>query len=483
MTRENNWGREMRLSVLSEEDIEKIDKATVRILRETGVAVYERQSLDILEKHGASVDRNSSIARIPEKLLRESLERAPKKFALSSRDRSKSVKLGFGESYFTNSLQGVKVLDHMTGEIRPSLLSDVATFARVVDFLDIVSFFGVTVVANDVPGEFHYLKELESAVKNTAKHVSHGCHGTNMAKGFVRIGQVIAGGDEELRNAPVVSGLGCPVSPLQFDKANTEAMVEFAKAGIPYDVLSMAMAGASSPISPAGTLVMINAEVLAGTTICELFNPGCPIIYGSVASIMDMRTGVMALGAPERPVINSCVAEVARHYGIPSLVGGISTDGKLPGEQVMMEKVMTGLPPLLAGSDIVFGLGLLCSGIAYSVEQLVIDSEVAGALARIKNSLKVDSESIALEAIEKAGPGGSFLGMRHTLERLRKDVWIPQLIDRNVYDNWLKLGAKGMKDKAKEKTIHILEEHEVKPLEKEQEQEIRKILQECSRLR
>jgi trimethylamine--corrinoid protein Co-methyltransferase len=470
----------MRVSMLTEEEIEMIDRASISILEETGVAVYEKESLDILEGGGASVDRSTSRVKIPEKLVRESVESLPKKVTLAGRDEARSVALGSGESHFMNSLQGIRVLDMDTGTIRPSTLQDVAMFARLVDYLDKIDIFGVTVVAHDVPGELHYVKELATAVENTGKHIIHGCHGTRMTKGFVRIAEVASGGSEELAKRPAVSSFGCPVSPLQFDRANTESMVECAKAGMPYTVLSMAMAGASSPMSLAGTLSLINAEVLAGATVCQLLNPGTPVIYGSVSSIMDMRTGVMALGAPERPVINTAVVEVAHSYRMPVWVGGMSTDGKKPGEQTMMEKVMTGIPPLLAGTDILFGAALLSSAVVYSPEQLVIDNEVAGALARVRKGMKVDSETIALDAIGKAGPGGGFLGMRQTLDSFKNDVWKPRLIDRNVYDNWQRIGGPDMRFVARETAKKIIEEHSAKPLEEEQKKEIDLIVKGCS---
>jgi len=276
---------------------------------------------------------------------------------------------------------------------------------------------------------------------------------------------------------------GCPVSPLQFDKANTEAMVESARAGMPYDVLSMAMGGGTAPVTLAGELALINAEVLAGIAICQLFAPGCPVIYGSVASVMDMRTGILALGAPERALINVAVVQLAHHYEIPCLVGGISTDAKLPGDQAMYEKTMTGLPPVLAGSDIIFGPAVLSSAITYSVEQLVIDDEVAGALLRIKRGIDVDDESLALNLVDKIGPGGGFIGTRHTMEHTKKDIWRPVLSDRNIYDSWLKLGAKDMRAKAKERVAGILEEHDVPPLEKEQKRDIDRILQDAKNRR
>jgi trimethylamine--corrinoid protein Co-methyltransferase len=466
----------MRISMLTEEHIESIDRASIQILESTGIAVYEKQSLDILERSGARVDRSTSIVRIPERLIRDSLESIPEKVILAGRSGSDPITLGSEDSRFLSSLQGIEVLDIETGEIRPSLLSDVAMFARIVDSMNNIDIYGVTVVAHDVPGELHYLKELAVAVENTSKHVIHSCLGTEMTKGFVRIAEAVSGGPEALIKRPAVSSYGCPVSPLQLDRANTEAMVEFAKAGVPYTALSAAMAGASSPMSLAGTLALLNAEVLASVTICELFNPGTAVIYGSASSIMDMRTGVMALGAPERAIINTGTVELAHHYGMPAWSSGLTTDAKMPGEQAMMEKVMTGLPLLLAGSDIIIGPAMLSSATMYSPEQLVVDNEAVGALRRIKAGIKVDSESLALEAIDTAGPGGGYIGMRQTLEHFRKDIWVPVLVDRNLRENWTMLGKRDLRTGANEIARKIMKEHRAKPLEDEQKKEIEEVL-------
>ena len=471
----------MRFEVLTEDDVERIDKATMSLLGTTGVAIYEKYSRDLLRNEGAQVNEASSRIRIPEKVIREAVEKAPARFRLAARDTAKSVELGSGRTYFTNSATGIKVLDHVTGRVRDSLLSDVAVFAKIADALDNIHFYGPTVVAHDVKGEMHFLSETLMALENTTKHVCHESHGAELTKSFVKIAQIVSGGEEELRKNPVVSAGGCPVSPLQFDGPNTEAMVECARAGMPYDVLSMAMGGGTSPITLAGELAVINAEVLTGVAICELVNPGCPVIYGSVASTMDMRTGVLALGAPERAVLSAAVVQMARHYGIPSLVGGISTDGKVPGDQAMFEKVMTGMAPVMAGADMVFGPAMLSSATTYSVEQLVMDDEVAGALARVRQGMQVDDESLALSLIDKAGPGGEFIGTRHTLEHFKNEIWMPRLADRNIADRWLGLGAKDMRVKAKEKVLQILAEHFVRPLEAEQRKEIELVIRTVSK--
>lgn len=472
----------VRFEVLDEDDIERIDVATMAILDRTGIAVYESQSRDLLRREGASVDDASGRVKIPEKIIREALEAAPSRFRLAARDRSKSIELGTGETHFTNSATGIRVLDHATDEVRKSVLSDVPVFARVADALDNIDFHGPTVVAHDVPGKLHFLSETLAAVENTTKHVTHESHGTALTRYFVEMARIVAGGEEELRKNPVISAGGCPVSPLQFDQANTEAMLELARAGMPYDVLSMAMGGGTSPITLAGQLAVINAEVLAGVAICELASPGCPVIYGSVASTMDMRTGVLALGAPERPVLNSAVVQMAKHYGIPSLVGGMSTDGKLPGDQTMFEKTMTALPPVMAGVDILFGPAVLSSATTYSVEQLVIDDEVASALRKICLGMQVDDDCLALGLIDAKGPGGAFIGTRHTLEHMKDDVWTPSLLDRNIADNWAKLGAKDMRANASEIVRQILSEHHVEPLEREQRKEIDEVMKAAGRL-
>lgn len=475
-------GGRVRLEILTEDEIARIDKTSIDILTKTGVSVFERQSRDMLRREGAQVDDASARVRIPERIIREALESAPSRFRLAARDSTKSVELGSGRTHFTNSATGIKVLDHITGEVRASVLSDIPVFAKVADALDNIHFYGPTVVANDIKSDTHFLSEMVAGVENTSKHVAHESHGTELTRLFVKVAQILSGGEEEFRKNPMVSAGSCPVSPLQFDRANTEALLECARAGMPVDILSMAMGGGTAPITLPGELAVVNAEVLAGIAICQVASPGSPVIYGSVASTMDMRTGVLALGAPERAILNAAVVQMAKHYGIPSIVGGISTDGKLPGDQTMFEKTMTGLPLALAGADIIFGPAMLSSATTYSVEQMVIDDEIAGALVRVCDGMPVDDEGLALELIEETGPGGAFIGTRHTLEHLRRDVWVPRLADRNIADNWVRCGARDMRQNARERVLQILSEHSVTPIEEEQRKEIGMVLEAASRL-
>lgn len=473
----------MIFEVLTEDDVNQVDKATMDILANTGVTIYEKQSMQVLEQAGADIDKARSRARIPERTIREALEKAPSRIKLAGRDSRRTVELGSGETYFANSSTGIKVLDYSTGSSRESILADIPMFARVADALENIHFNGPAVIAHDVKGDLHLLSEMLAAVENTTKHVGHECLGTELAKHYIQIAQIIAGGETEYRKNPSVSAGGCSVSPLQFDGPNTEAMLECARAGMPYDVSSTAMGGGTAPMTLAGELAIINAEVLTGLTLCQLVNPGSPVIYGNIASIMDVRTGILALGAPERAILGAAVVQMARHYGIPSEVGGISTDGKTPGDQAMFEKTMTGLPPVLAGADIIFGPAVLSSAATYSLEQLVIDDEIASALTRMRKGMKVNQENLAVELIDRVGPGGSFVGTRHALNHLGVDVWLPVLADRNIEDNWIKEGSESMCSKASKMALDILSNHEVKPLDQEQKRDIDKVMKAAAKIR
>lgn len=472
----------MIFEVLTEDDINQVDKATMDILANTGVAIYEKQSMQVLEQAGADIDGARSRARIPERTIREALEKAPSRFKLAGRDGRKTVELGSGETYFANSSTGIKVLDHSTGSSRESVLADIPMFARVADALENIHFNGPAVVAHDVKGKLRNLSEMLAAVENTTKHVGHECQGTELTKHYIQMAQIIAGGETEFRKNPSVSVGGCPVSPLQFDGPETEAMLECARADMPYDVSSMAMGGGTAPMTLAGELAIINAEVLTGLTLCQLVNPGSPVIYGNHASIMDTRTEVLALGAPERAILATAVVQMARHYGIPSEVGGISTDGKTLGDQAMFEKTMTGLPPVLAGADIIFGPAVLSSYETFSLEQLVIDDEIASALTRMRKGMNVNQESLAVELIDRVGPGGSFAGTGDTLKHLGIDVWLPVLADRNTEDNWKKEGSESMCSKARKMALDILSNHEVKPLDQEQKRDIDKVMKAAAKI-
>ena len=472
----------IKLDPLDKDQLYEVHLATLDILERIGVGIYEDRALKLMDEAGAIVDYDRKVVRIPQYLLKELIKKAPEVVTLYARNPKHSVRLeSGGKTYFNNSSYGIKVYDLDTGMHRDSTSEDVANFARLADALENIHVYLPTVTAHDVPEYVRALHELAIGLDNTEKHVSHATYGADAIRHYIQIGATIVGGEEELRKKPVVSASTCPISPLQHSKEDTETLIEFAKFGLPFFILSMAMGGGTAPLTIAGELVVINAEVLSGIALVQLVNPGTPVLYGSVSSTMDMKTGKLALGAPERPLINSGCAQLARYYKIPSWIGACSTDAKVPGPQAMFEKVITAIVPMLAGANLIYGPAILDSGKTYSFEQLVLDNEIIGALYRIVEGIDVNADSLALEVIENVGIGGHYLAQKHTSAHVLSDQWRPTLVDRGSREEWVKAGRKDMCVLARERAKEILESHEVEPLEKDVRKEMWEIVKKAER--
>jgi len=469
------------INLLTRDELYEIHLATVDILERVGVGIYEERALKLMDEAGANVDYDKKVVKIPRYLLKELIRKAPEVVTLFARNPKHTVRLEPGKTYFNNSGYGIKVYDLDTGQHRDSKSEDVINFAKLFDALENLHVYQPPVTSHDIPEYVRSLHELAISLENTSKHVSSAAFGVDVIKRYIQIGAAVAGGEDELRKKPLISAGTCPISPLQHSKEDTECLIEFAKFGLPFLVLSMAMGGGTAPLTIAGELVVINAEVLSGIALVQLVNPGTPVFYGSVSSTMDMKTGKLALGAPERPLINSGCVQLARYYRVPSWVGACSTDAKAPGPQAMFEKIMTVIIPVLAGANLIFGPAILDSGKTYSFEQLVLDNEIIGAVYRILEGVNVNAESLALEVIEKVGIGGHYLAQKHTSDHVLSDQWRPTLLDRGTRGDWVKAGSKDMCELARERAKKILSSHEVEPLEKDVKEEIWKILKKAEK--
>jgi trimethylamine--corrinoid protein Co-methyltransferase len=450
----------------------------------------DKNALDTLRAAGADVDYKTEVARIPEHLVKSALKSAPSAVTLCGRDPSHNIRLGEnGGTHFMPSGIGVYIYDLETGLRRTANRDDAANVSKIVDALPNIHVLQVMVSPGDVPDKIADHFKFEAAFNNTSKHVSN-CIGPvtsdDGAKDIVDMASAIVGGKEELRKTPIISVHQCPISPLQYDVHGLRAIMEYAKNSVPVCIYSMAMGGGTAPVTIAGELVVINTEFLAGLVLLQLLNPGCPVIYGTVASVMDLKTGVLPLGAPERPILQIGVVSLARYYGVPhGMISAGHTDARVPGSQAGYEKALTALPVVLAGTELILGAGAVDSANTYSYEQLVIDDEIWGALLRIQRGFKVNEDTIAEDLIEKVGVGKHFIGERHTLKHLQTEQWYPRLYSRikkseDILDEAV-IGKKDLAMTARQKAKDILKSHEVKPLQKDIQQKIRAIVRDAEK--
>ncbi len=462
----------LQLAVMPREELDSIHAATLEVLNEVGVKFPDGTALKALENVGAEIDFKHMIAHLPEQTIKEALKHAPSKITLCARDPKHDVHLEDRQVHFMPSGIGVYIYDLETGVRRKATRQDTVNVSKIVDALSNIHVLQVMVSPGDVPDKVADHYKFLAGFNNTTKHVSN-CIGPitsdDGARDIVRMASYVAGGSDELKKRPLISVHQCPTSPLQYDVHGLRAIMEYARNSIPVAIFSMAMGGGTAPVTLAGELVIINAEFLAGLTLLQALNPHCPVIYGSVASVMDMKTGLLPLGAPERPILQVGVVNLARYYGVPNGMTSVGhTDAKMPGTQAGFEKVLTALPVVLAGANLIFGAGAIDSANTYSYEQLIIDDEIWGALLKVTQGFDVNEETLAVDSIKKVGVGNHFLGERHTLKHVN-EYWYPHLYARlkkseNRWNTEI-LGEKDLAVAARSKAKEILATHQPEPLD------------------
>jgi len=451
--------------MFQKDDLKSLHWGTLDVLENAGIKVFSKECLKLLEDAGSSVDYKTSIAKIPGNLVEEAIRKAKKNITLCARNPKYDVVLDGRRMFCTTDGNGTSVMDFNTGKRRMSTSADLAMVGKVANALDSAHIFWPCVSSQDVPDYIRHVVDLKVALSSIEKHVqvettSH----RREAKWLAEIGAALAGGEKALRRRPIFSSMHCPFSPLQLDGGSTEGALVLARAGVPISFYGMPQAGITGPVTLAGSIIVNNAEVLAGLTMAQLAAPGSPFIYGTGGAAFDMKTMTWAGGGPERALISAGAGELSHHYGFPILCGGIVTSAKLPGAQACYEKMSSGLPQFYAGCDMIAGLGLLDDVTMLSYEQMVIDDEMVKIMARLAYGVTVDDDHLAVELIKKVGPGGSFLPERHTMQWLNKEHFITDITDRRTGEAWEADGKKSVVDRARAKADKIMKEHEVAPV-------------------
>jgi trimethylamine--corrinoid protein Co-methyltransferase len=318
----NGLFQKFNLISLTESEVAQIHSATLAVLEKTGILVETEEAREIFSGAGADIDEEKKIVKIPPGLVEDAVSSAPESILMAGRDPRKDRWIAPGRVYFTNFSEGVVVIDPFTGERRRPVKSDLARAARAVDFLTEIDVCEKAVGASDVAQETVALHNAEAMLANTTKHCCVGPGNGFLLKRLVKMAAAVAGSLKKLRERPVLSFTTCPVSPLQLIRECCEIIIESARSGSILNILSMAMAGGTSPVTLAGTLVTHNAEVLGGITLSQLVRKGAPVIYGSSTTAMDLKLGAASVGTPECAAISAAVARLARYYALPCYVAG-----------------------------------------------------------------------------------------------------------------------------------------------------------------
>jgi len=463
-----------KISFLSKDELEAIHNASLEVLENTGIKVMSKKALDILKEAGAKVDYEKKLATIPRYVVEEALKRAPKTIKYCARNPKYDFVLNKQETHFCAHGGPPFIRDWKTGERRYSTSEDIARCTVIADYLDHVHIIWPLGAGMDVPAPMRYIVDMYTVLKNTGKHFEGDSTSAKEAQYQIEIAAAIVGGKEELRERPIFSMIICIISPLRYDKGMTEASIELAKAGIPVVLYPMPMAGLAGPATLAGTIVVNNAEVLGGLVILEFASPGAPVVYAAGIGTVDFKTGAK-IHSPESGLMHLALNQLAHYYDLPSEVGASSSTSKLLDAQAGYEKAVSLIANILTVPDIILDLGGLEGGRITSPEALIIDNEIIDYALRFTQGLEVNDATLAVDVIHKVGPGGTYLGEKHTVEHFR-ERWMSRLSDVSSFETWEKKGSKSMDEVAKEKIKEILATHKPEPIPEDVEREISQIL-------
>jgi len=464
----------LHLDVLNPAQLDEIKTATLHILETVGVHFPSKRALDVFAKHGAQVDMENQIVRLAPELVLEALSHAPRVYTLSGRAAGTDLTLDGSASYFSTDGSGTETIDLKTGTYRRSTKADVAMMAHVADYLSSISFYWPIVSAQDY-GRVSPLHELDASFKNTVKHIqSATIIGEKLAHYALRMAEAIAGNKENLRRRPPISSLICTIAPLGQDKHGIEGAMVFAEAGVPVGFMAMPNIGSTSPATMGGALVVGNAEVVSAMVLMQFVAPGAPVFHSVLASVLDPRSGDYIASISEKYLCNAAAVQLAHDWGVPSLGGAFSMDCPEPGTwQLGRDSVYTSLFTPLAGADMVEGLGLLRAATLLLPEQIIYDDEIYHTHRVLAGGIDTTPDKLALDVIAAVGPGGHFLGQKHTRRTIR-EIWLPQLTHpAPSMDGQPPLDVR---QRARATFERILTEHQPEPLPEDIQAELQDIL-------
>lgn len=443
---------------LTPDEIEQIHRATLQVLAETGLEVNSREAREVLSQNGARIEGNRVL--IPEELVMRCVNEAPSEVVLYGREEKYDLLLSERRVYLGTGGTALNVLD-LDNKRRASTLEDCRQIAKLVDALDNIHFFVCPVFPNEVPKENVDVNRFYAAVKNTSKHIMGGVYTVDGVRNVVKMAEEVAGGADNFRKRPFISMITCIMSPLKFDKTYTELMMEVARQGIPVATPAAPLAGATGPVTLAGTLVQLNAEALGGIVLTQLVNPGTPVLYSAVPTTVDIRSMDFLFGSVEMGMMNGAAAQLARYYNLPIYATAGVTDSKIPDVQAGYEKASTAMLAALAGANYIHdAAGLLEGAMTAGYAQYVIDDEIIGMVMRAVRGIEVNKESLAVDVINKVGPGGNYLAEMQTLQHMRTEFYFPKISSRKNYQRWVEEGGKDGWQRATEMAKEILASHE-----------------------
>jgi trimethylamine--corrinoid protein Co-methyltransferase len=463
-----------KLEILSAEQISEIHEATCRVLEKSGMVFKNRKALNLFKEVGAEVDMEKEKVYIPTHLVEEAVRKAPTRFTWYAPNHSRSIHFGEGRVHFGTVSTPSFVYDLDTGKKRNASFADCKNVSKILDYLQLADSGYCSLYPLDVPDQSAHVHMILAQVLNTDKCIRGRGRGTHIAQDCIKMMSILEGLDDDLIRKPMLVCNFNSVSPLQYDTKILDGAIEYSMNNQVVIPSPEILAGATGPITLAGTIVENNAETLALITLSQLVNPGCPVMYGTVSAAFDMRNSTFRLGGPELSIMHIAFAQLSRFYQIPMRGTAGTSDAKTLDIQAGYETAHQLMTSVMAGVDLVtYAFGSMEFTATLSYEKMVLDHEFLETIELLVNGINVDDETLAVDLIDKVGHGGHFLSQKHTRKYHRQENFIPELFDTRTYEVWEASNDTDIVAKAKRKIGKIINEHPSPSVEPEIEKRLR----------
>jgi trimethylamine--corrinoid protein Co-methyltransferase len=467
---------------LSPDEQARVHEESLRILAEVGIRVHGDVALPLLAGAGAEVDADTRLVRIPRSLVEAALARAPHAFTLGARNPAFDYPLPSPVTRFAMDGTAAFTRDFGTGERRYGTRRDIVDAMRLLQACDLAVMGWPPVAANDRPEASRPLHEFTAMLTATSKHGQHELHRRHQAPYLGAILAALAGGEDRVRTRHEASVIYCPVAPLVHDGEMLDAYLDLGAWDVPVMVMPMPVPGTTGPAAVLGNIALANAEALSSFVIFQAARPGRPMIYSSAVGSMDFRSGNFLAGTPEMGIQSAALTTMGHFYGLPTTAAGCASDAHDVGPEACIEKLLTMLPPVSAGADIVIGYGEIDGDQTLVLEQILVDNELAHLVLRLVGGVDGREGAELFEDVVEVGPGGNFLAMPATRQAARSgEFYEPSLIGRSPYEAWHALGRPTMYDRARTKVTEILAAPMVDPVPESIVAELDRILAEADR--
>jgi trimethylamine--corrinoid protein Co-methyltransferase len=451
---------------ISDDQLEQIHAASLRILAEIGMNFLLPEAREILKAAGAEVEPDGPRVRFDPDLILEHIRAVPCTFTLHSRNPAHDLEMGDGWISFATLGSAPHVSDLERGR-RTGNFEEYCNLLKLTQQLNIAHLIaGYPVEPIDLAPDVRHLDAVAAFARLTDKMMYGYALGHQRILDTIEMTRIVRGVSmDQLRREPSMMTVVNANSPLQYDGPMLWGMIEMARHGQPVAVTPFTLSGAMAPVTLAGALAQQNAEALAGIAFMQMVEPGAPVLYGGFTSNVDMKSGAPAFGTPEYAKAVLVGGQLARRYGFPYRSSNVNASNH-PDGQAVWESMMSIWACVLGHANLVkHALGWLEGGLCASYEKMILDAEMLQHMAAFLEPMNLGEAEFGLEAIRDVGPGGHFFGTAHTLERYETAFYTPMLSDWRNFETWSEAGSIDATWRANRIWKELLDTYERPPLD------------------